>query len=192
LFRYCIVRFDLKTPGREADEPVVEAKAATDGDEADRFIAALGGAANLREVDACTTRLRLTLADRERIDAAALRRLGSRGTVNLGTHGLQVVVGPMADQIAGDIRARLSATSRPVQSASATQIIAALGGAGNVARIETASGRVLVTVKDPARIDEPALRAACTRGIAIPKPASVHLLHADPAGLESELALLIG
>ena len=191
LFRYCIVRFNLKTPGRDADEAPLEAKAATDAEEADRFIAALGGAANLREVDACTTRLRLTLGDRDRIDAAALRRLGSRGTVNLGTHGLQVVVGPMADQIAGDIRARLSATSHPARSVSAAQIVAALGGAGNVAHLETVSGRLLVTVKDPARIDERELRAACTRGIAILKPASVHLLHANPAELETELAPLI-
>jgi hypothetical protein len=58
-------------------------------------------------------------------------------------------------------------------------------------RVETASGRVLVTVKNPARIDERELRAACVRGFAILKPASVHLLHANPAELERQLAPLI-
>src|SRR5262249_5148085 len=99
LFRYCILRFNLATPGRERDEAASAAPSPQAGGARD-FVAALGGRANLREVDACTTRLRLELADRGRIDAAALRRLGARGIVNLGEHGVQVVLGPEADLVA--------------------------------------------------------------------------------------------
>src|ERR1700678_3492547 len=60
VFRFAIVRFDLKTPGREAPEETAAAPVLTgDRPRARGFIEALGGAANLVSVDACTTRLRL-------------------------------------------------------------------------------------------------------------------------------------
>ena len=46
------------------------------------------------------TRLRLTLADTTAIDEAALKALGARGIVRPGGNALQVVVGPIADQLA--------------------------------------------------------------------------------------------
>ena len=191
LFKYFILRFKLKTPGREPEDAVAAPAAASDADVADGFIAALGGAANLREVEACTTRLRLVLADRARIDAAALRRLGSRGTVNIGDSGLQVVVGPIADQVASDIKARLAAPAPRIAGAGAREIVAAIGGAANVATLETVAGRVLINVKDAAKIDASALRGLCERGIALAKPGSVHLLHANPRDLAAQLAPLL-
>jgi PTS system N-acetylglucosamine-specific IIC component len=188
LFRYFIERFNLKTPGREAEEASAPLPAAAQGDDAGRFIDALGGAANLREVAACTTRLRLVLADRERVDEAALRRLGARGVVKVGESGLQVVVGPVADQVASDIRARLAAPR--AEAFPIAGILDALGGAGNVARVEPAAGRVLVTLSDATKMDAARLRALFTRGIATPSPGSVHLLHARAESLARELAAI--
>jgi N-acetylglucosamine PTS system EIICBA or EIICB component len=187
LFRYFILRFNLKTPGREAEDSS-QAAALPSGDlqGAAGYVAALGGAANLREVEACTTRLRLKLAHRDRVDAAALARLGSRGTINIGDDGLQVVVGPMADQIASDIRAHLAGGKLP-----AAEVLAALGGAANVASLEVAPGRVLVTVKKAAGVDGEALRRFFTRGVATPAATSVHLLHADPGSVEADIAPLL-
>ena len=189
LFRYFIGRFGLNTPGREAEEAPVAVRVAGGAGIPDGFIAALGGAANLVEVAACTTRLRLVLADRGRVDAAALRALGSRGTVNVGERGLQVVVGPIADQVAGDIRARLACATPGDAIPDAARVLAALGGADNVARIETAAGRVLVTVKDGARVDASDLNALFPRGVARPNASSVHLLHAGGNSIAASLAL---
>jgi len=192
-FHWCIVRFNLPTPGRATDEPAAAPAHAAAGDasQAGRYVAALGGAANLKEVEACTTRLRLVLADRSRIDAAALRAVGARGTVNVGDAGLQVVVGPMADQVATEIRDFIAAggAARPPAAASpsATSVLSALGGAANVAGIESAQGRVLVTVKQRARIDLAALQRLFARGIATPGEASVHLLHEESAALAAEV-----
>src|SRR5258706_9625508 len=108
LFRYFIVRFDLKTAGREAEPVAASARLSGGEDVAGRFIEALGGAANIREIEACTTRLRLVLGDRARVDARALSELGSRGTVNIGEDGMQVLLGPTANLVAADIRARLA------------------------------------------------------------------------------------
>ena len=186
LFRYFIERFNLKTPGRDAEEAAAQSPAAAHGDEADRFIGALGGAANLREVAACTTRLRLVLADRERVDENALRQLGARGMVKVGESGLQVVVGPIADQVASGIRSRLAAPRGAAPSAS--RMLDALGGARNIASVASAPGRVLVTVNDSAGIDAARLRELFSRGVATPSSLSVHLLHPNAERLADELS----
>lgn len=214
LFHYCIVRFNLKTPGREADEEVVSATEATSSNrgghaEADGFIAALGGASNLTSVDACTTRLRLVLVARDAIDEAALKRLGSRGVVRLGTDALQVVLGPMADQVAGSIRARLKivhsdiAVSTPAPALKATpvasvmidatqvaKIMAALGGTKNIAQIDSTAGRVLISLRADTEVNELGLRELVVRGVARPLPDCIHLLHADAIALAQQLKML--
>ncbi len=209
LFRYCIVRFNLQTPGREAGDAAVATAPPpkTDAENADRFIAALGGAANLVAVDACTTRLRLTISNQQSVNESALRQLGARGMVKLGETGLQVVLGPIADQVAGDIRARLGSVSRqgstggnttastsstpPANLPAAADVLKALGGKANVKNVEAVAGRVLVSVGDNAKIDAAALRALGMRGIATPAPGSVHLLHADAQFLAEPLAALL-
>ena len=196
LFRYFIVKLDLKTPGREGDEIAAPTVARGDARTADGFIGALGGAANLVAVDACTTRLRLVLLDRAKADEPALRRLGARGVVKLGDQGLQVVLGPIADQVAGEIRARLATPASVAGAAPATsaervptaEVLAALGGAANVGSFEPRGGRVLVSVKDAAAVDERALRALGVRGVARPAPGRLHLLHADAESLSLGLA----
>lgn len=111
VFRFVIQRFDLKTPGRDIDEVLEEHASGADGaaDRARGFIEALGGAGNLVTVDACTTRLRLVVARQDAIDVAKLKWLGSRGVVRPSANALQVVLGPIADQVAGDIRTALHA-----------------------------------------------------------------------------------
>ena len=83
VFRYCIVRLNLATPGREPDDataaqPLVSA---TPNSRAQDFVTALGGARNLAEVEACTTRLRLVLNDNTAVDEATLKRLGALGII---------------------------------------------------------------------------------------------------------------
>ncbi len=109
VFRFCIVRLNLATPGREIDDDAAQPLPATasPGERAQVFVTALGGAGNLTEVAACTTRLRLVLVDNQAIDAALLKRLGARGILRSADQGLQVVLGPIADQVAGEIRAAL-------------------------------------------------------------------------------------
>jgi PTS system N-acetylglucosamine-specific IIC component len=194
LFRFFIVRFNLRTPGREAQDAAaaVQAVSGDDREVAEAYIRALGGAANLTSVEACTTRLRLEMADREQVDADGLKRLGARGVVRVGATGLQVVVGPIADQMASAIRARLrEPEGTGAMAAVGEKVLEALGGAANVRKVELAAGRVLVTVKDAARIDEQALLALGTRGVAIVGPSSVHLLHADAPELERQLVPLL-
>jgi PTS system N-acetylglucosamine-specific IIC component len=186
LFRYGIVRFNLRTPGRERDAAPMATTPVASSKGAEAFIAALGGAGNLESVDACTTRLRLVLRDRSRVDTEALRRLGASGTVQVGAHGLQVVLGPIADQVAGEIRAQLARTA---VSLSRDDWLAALGGAGNVTSVESRAGRVLLGVQDASKVDAAWLERLGARAVAVPSTTCVHVLVADAEPLAGALAV---
>ncbi len=195
-FRYMIARFDLRTPGRDAEESVAPAGAAATATPAMPPHSSMRSAApaNIRALDACMTRLRVTVASQDAVNEAALRQLGARGLVRPTADTLQVVVGPVADQLAGQMRRslRASAPSRAT-GADPAAMLAALGGAGNVATIENFSTRLLVTVADDARVDSRALAAASPRGFARPSLGSIHVLVGpDAASTGESLARLAG
>jgi PTS system N-acetylglucosamine-specific IIC component len=151
-FSWCIRRFNLATPGRGPAGAAAAAAPVATGERGERFVAALGGAANLKSVDACTTRLRLSLSDPTAIDELALRSLGARGMVRPGGDSLQVVLGPVADQVAGEIR---SAILSPLQSeAGAKGIGAAIADAlksAGIRAVSTCGSRLLIELRDPSR-----------------------------------------
>jgi PTS system N-acetylglucosamine-specific IIC component len=198
LFRWCIVRFDLKTPGRELDAAGVVDAGGSGSETAAGWIKALGGAGNLRAVEACTTRLRLTVADLSLLDEPALKALGSRGVLRLADGAVQVVVGPIADQLASEIRAalrsgghtRVVAAARPAATAVMThaapdpslrdRVIQALGGRANISGVRLNSSRVCIQLRDPGAVDEAALNLS-VRAVARPAVDSVHLIFGPAA-----------
>lgn len=103
VFYFAIKVFDLKTPGRE-DEAVSEGDKVADTERAAQYIKLLGGQENLITVSACITRLRLTLVDPEKADDAGLKAMGASGVVRIGANGVQVILGPQAEIIAGEIK----------------------------------------------------------------------------------------
>lgn len=188
LFRFFIRRFDLATPGREKGVVAETATATAGGARGEAFVTALGGATNLVSVDACTTRLRLIVADSQAIDDDGLTALGARGIIRPSEKAAQVVLGPIADLVAEEIRGTLAwsgaaaaATLTPViaggtdASGLPAEIVAALGGDANVRTVHALHGRFRVELADPARVDEGAL-ARITRGIARPQTGICHIL----------------
>jgi PTS system N-acetylglucosamine-specific IIC component len=107
LFIFFIKKFNLATLGREETPQVMSTETTASG-RARGFIDALGGAANLKSVDACTTRLRLAVVDSAAINEAALKGLGARGVVKPAAGSVQVILGPEADLIADEIRSALN------------------------------------------------------------------------------------
>lgn len=204
LFRFVIVRFDLRTPGREPEAEFAEAAAPAAGDRSRAYVAALGGAANIVSLDACATRLRLTLVNESVVDVAALKRLGAAGTVRPAANALQVVVGPIADQLAGEMRPLLRAAPTaaaspaprraPVAATAAAPavdsaaLLRALGGRANVRTVEAVAGRLRVSVGDTGRIDAGALRHLGLRGLALPAPGVAHVL-TGPGAAEAAAAI---
>lgn len=103
IFYFAIKAFNLKTPGRE-DEGVEEITTISTSDRAGQYIKLLGGENNLTTVDACITRLRLTLVDPTKMDEAGLKTMGAKGIVKMGTNNVQIILGPQAEIIAGEIK----------------------------------------------------------------------------------------
>jgi PTS system N-acetylglucosamine-specific IIC component len=180
VFRFCIVRLNLTTPGREIDDAALQPPApTTPGARAQVFVTALGGGDNLSEVAACTTRLRLVLVDNRAIDEAMLKRLGARGILRSSDQGLQVVLGPIADQVAGEIRAALRGAP-PAPAVDAPGLIAAVGGRDNVIDFGTFANRLMIRTAHPERVDEAALMRLGIRGIARSAADRIQVLVAGP------------
>jgi PTS system N-acetylglucosamine-specific IIC component len=198
-FRWAIVKFDLKTPGREPEEAEEEGAAPLPAERGLAFVEALGGAGNLASIDACTTRLRLVVNDQTKVSEARLRKLGARGFIRPSAQGLQVVLGPIADSVAMEMRAAagplvvaapVTESRAAVAAADPVPWLAALGGRDNVAASGAASSRLWVDLTDPARADEAALRQLGVRMIARPSANALHLIlgaDAEPvaAGLQA-------
>ncbi len=186
LFSHFIRRFDLATLGREAPvaadaDAAAETAASTEPDSrAGGFIAALGGAANIRGVDACTTRLRLSVVDNQTVREAALKALGAKGVVRPGAGAVQVIVGPGADLLADEVRAALKALAAPrapvVAATRAQKFVAALGGAGNLKNVDACTTRLRLQVADNGLIRENELKALGARGLIKPAPGSVQVV----------------
>ena len=195
-FRYIIVRFDLHTPGRDAEAPALAPGEPAAADEATAFIAALGGTGNLLDIDACATRLRLRVRDQARLNEAALKALGATAVMRPSADTVQIIVGLRADQIASAMRKSSAQTGgkpaapgrgeTPLVAApthyDAAALIHALGGADNVGEIETLGMRLSIGVGDAARVDERALIAAGFRGLARIHARRVQVLLSEPAG----------
>lgn len=88
VFRTVIVKFGLKTPGREDDEEALSnvAGSSNSSELARQYLKALGGHDNLSSIDACITRLRLSVKDMSVINEKTLKDLGAMGVVKLGTN----------------------------------------------------------------------------------------------------------
>nr|WP_295671082.1 N-acetylglucosamine-specific PTS transporter subunit IIBC [Sphingomonas sp.] len=180
LFRVVIRRFNLPTPGRERDLRI-KAEAAAKGPRGAAFVEALGGAANLKSVAACTTRLRLIVADQGTVDDARLKALGAHGLIRPSANALQIVLGPIADVVAVEIRDAIAASATLVPT-SVDQIVlmpsanAALGGADNILQADRRGSRVRIVLREPANASTHAIEALGVRAIVRPSATIMHLL----------------
>jgi PTS system D-glucosamine-specific IIC component len=102
LFRYAIRKFHIPTPGRERNSPIDE-RSGSLLDRVPLILQALGGKNNIVEIEACITRLRLTLQNYRDMDVAALKHLGAAGVIHLGGGNVQVVFGTFSELIRDEI-----------------------------------------------------------------------------------------
>ncbi len=106
-FRFVITRFNFKTPGREDSTTQNIAAVMDAGERPQQVIIALGGKENIRELDCCATRLRVTLVDGGKIDEALLKETGARAVVRRG-NGVQVIYGPHVTIIKNEVEELLA------------------------------------------------------------------------------------
>ena len=202
LFRTLIVRMNLKTPGREIEDVAETAPAATGDSMAARLVAAFGGAANIKSLDACITRLRVELNDVSLASAEALRGLGAAGVVQVGD-GMQAIFGTRSENLKTDMEEYIRAGGAPALAAPppgarvadqpalpvtpehrslAAALLSALGGADNIARVEPcALTRLRVELRDARAVDESALEAAGASGVLRISDSVMHIVVGESA-----------
>lgn len=122
VFRFVITKFNLMTPGRELAVAGSEAdgqdlNVSSDKEQdvsalARQYIAAIGGSDNLTGIDACITRLRLSVKDSSLVNEGLAKRLGASGVIRLNKTSVQIIVGFVAEKIANAMK-----TTGPVAAA---------------------------------------------------------------------------
>lgn len=136
LFSFLIKKFNFKTPGREegSQETKLYTKAdynarKAEGNQQDETSATitqgLGGADNIKDVDCCATRLRVTVHDGGKVNQDVLKTTGAAGVIQKG-EGVQVVYGPQVNIIKAHLEEylRSGAASAAAPAAQETQAAA--------------------------------------------------------------------
>ena len=208
VFRTLIVRLNLKTPGREAEETnredVIEDLA---HGFTQQLVLAFGGKSNIKDLDACITRLRVGVVDVKKANQSKLKALGAAGVLLVGSN-MQAIFGTRSEnlktdmeeylKIAGDEAELTEATTPdvfyetkqiqpklrdPEAPQRARDYIEGLGGPGNIIKVESAAEtRLRVVVRDPLAVDEAALTSAGIAGMVAVGEGTLHLI----AGLNAD------
>ena len=115
LFRFMISKFNLMTPGREKgdDEEEGSRSVGRTSDLAVNILQAMGGQNNITNLDACITRLRVSVKDVKVVDKKELQKLGAAGVLEVGNN-IQAIFGPRSEIIKGQIQDVISGKRLPV------------------------------------------------------------------------------
>jgi PTS system N-acetylglucosamine-specific IIC component len=109
VFRFLIVKLDLKTPGREDLEPQEgEGQVLTTGTDfsamARTILDGLGGRENIESLDYCVTRLRLEVKDNLEVDENTIKSAGVSGIMRPSKTNVQVVIGPQVQFVHDELK----------------------------------------------------------------------------------------
>ena len=107
VFRFAILKFDLKTPGREDDDTdETTVKLANDNftEVAKIILEGVGGKGNVASIDNCITRLRLEIKDYTAVDEKKIKSAGVAGVIRPGKNSVQVVIGTKVQFVADEFK----------------------------------------------------------------------------------------
>jgi glucose PTS system EIICB or EIICBA component len=221
-FRGAIRWLNLKTPGREENAAATGSAPAATAEgrfgKARQLVAAFGGRGNLAGLDACITRLRVSVRNAAKVDQAKLKALGASGVVVVG-NGVQAIFGPLSENLKTDMQEYLKATSADAVDAApspaaaavpalaavapigpraavdawvkeaAAPLLLALGGRVNLRSLDAvALTRLRVELHDSNRFDEAAAKRAGVLAVMQAAPGVLHLIVGERA---DQLALAL-
>jgi PTS system glucose-specific IIC component len=189
IFSLAIAKFNLKTPGREtATESTAETASSGGSSMAGELVAAFGGVANIRNLDACITRLRVVVADKTKVNQAKLKALGAAG-VMMVADGVQAIFGTASENLKTDMEKYISnpdntgavAVNAP-GSINIPALIKALGGVENIiSASNVATTRVRVQLKDRRVLNSNALAQQGVLATQQIQPGLYHLIIGEQA-----------
>ena len=106
VFRIVIVKFNLKTPGREDDDDETKVVLANDNftEVARIVLEGIGGKENVTSIDNCITRLRLDIKDYTKVDEKKIKSAGVAGVIRPGKTSVQVIIGTQVQHVADEFK----------------------------------------------------------------------------------------
>ena len=108
VFRFAIVKLDLKTPGREDDDVEAEKSAVLANNDytavAKTVLEGLGGKENVTSMDNCITRLRMEIKDYTKVDEKKIKSAGVAGIIRPSKTSVQVIVGTKVQFVADEMK----------------------------------------------------------------------------------------
>ena len=108
VFRFAIVKLDLKTPGREDDDVEAEKSAVLANNDytavAKTVLEGLGGKENVTSLDNCITRLRMEIKDYTKVDEKKIKSAGIAGIIRPSKTSVQVIVGTKVQFVADEMK----------------------------------------------------------------------------------------
>ena len=111
VFRFAIVKFDLKTPGREDDDTEAEKQVVLANNDYTKVgeivLAGIGGKDNVVSLDNCITRLRFEIKDYTKVDEKKIKSAGVAGVIRPNKNNVQVIVGTKVQFVADEIQKML-------------------------------------------------------------------------------------
>lgn len=137
VFNFMIRKFNLKTPGREADDEETKlytrkdlnerkdanVSASNDNSSSRLILQGLGGKKNITDIDCCATRLRVTVKNSSVVNDTLLKKSGASGVIRKG-NGIQIIYGPQVSVIKSRLDDFMdSAESETAQNNSSVQQI---------------------------------------------------------------------
>ena len=186
VFRFAIKHFNLKTPGRddEIEEAAVFSGTSAGSDMARELVRAFGGRKNIATLDACITRLRITVNDMQKVNKPRLKALGASGVLEVGNNA-QAIFGPRSENLKTDMieylkGAGAEADEGYVSPAVATAVAAAAANGGTVGMASVDTANLETATIAPPRDPEAARRvqeAIAALG------GSANVLNVQPAAL---------
>ncbi|HEY9640467.1 MAG TPA: PTS transporter subunit EIIC, partial [Coleofasciculaceae cyanobacterium] len=126
VFRFAIKHFDLKTPGREDDngnEVATFSGSSASSDLARELVRAFGGRQNIAALDACITRLRVTVHNMQQVNKGRLKALGASGVLEVGNNA-QAIFGPRSENLKTDMMEYLSVAGAEADAAYEAEVAA--------------------------------------------------------------------
>lgn len=106
VFRIVIVKFNLKTPGREDDDDETKVVLANDNftEVARIVLEGIGGKENVTSIDNCITRLRLEIKDYTKVDEKKIKSAGVAGVIRPEKTSVQVIIGTQVQHVADEFK----------------------------------------------------------------------------------------
>lgn len=208
VFTFAIRKFNLATPGREKEEDSVRQAHAAGADSFNLQLArAFGGRKNIASLDACITRLRVKLKDVSKANAEKLKALGAAGVVVVGD-GVQAIFGTRSENLKTELEEYLRGAGAEAEEAEpespvkvvaptafqsrlrdpdaankAAAYVTALGGKGNIVRVDACGEtRLRVVLKNETGVNESALQSQGIAAVVRLPNQTLHLL----AGLNAD------